>query len=157
MQIRAQFRHFQVKAMFKQHVNVMIWTWILRLQTASRNEFPCKNVRLQWRAISAILNLFVCPIYVGDWRSMSLWWLSTNGNKMYQFCNMRFARLSCIPFSVFSECLEPLHDKTIPINLCIQRRLLLWCSRLVFSLIKIKLTATHVYFLWSIKIKKKKR
>ena len=43
MQIRAQFRLFQVKAMFKQHVNLMIWTWILRLQTASRNEFPCKN------------------------------------------------------------------------------------------------------------------
>ena len=45
MQIRAQLRLFQVKAMFKQHVNLMIWTWILRLQTASRNEFPCKNVR----------------------------------------------------------------------------------------------------------------
>ena len=28
IQIRAQFRHFQVKAMFKQHVNLMIWTWI---------------------------------------------------------------------------------------------------------------------------------
>ena len=45
MQIRAQFRLFQVKAMFKQHVTLMIWTWILRLQTASRNEFPCKNTR----------------------------------------------------------------------------------------------------------------
>ena len=43
MQIRALFRLFQVKAMFKQHVNLMIWTWLLRLQTASRNEFPCKN------------------------------------------------------------------------------------------------------------------
>ena len=43
MQIRAQFRLSQVKAMFKQHVNLMIWTLILRLQTASRNEFPCKN------------------------------------------------------------------------------------------------------------------
>ena len=43
MQIRAQFRLFQVKAMFKQHANLMIWTWILRFQTASRNEFPCKN------------------------------------------------------------------------------------------------------------------
>ena len=47
MQIRAQFRLFQVKAMFKQHVNLIIWTWILRLQTASRNEFPCKNLALQ--------------------------------------------------------------------------------------------------------------
>ena len=43
MQIRAQFRLFQVKAMFKQHVNLMIWTSILWLQTASRKEFPCKN------------------------------------------------------------------------------------------------------------------
>ena len=43
MEIRAQCRLFQVKVMFKQHVNLMIWTWILRLQTASRNEFPCKN------------------------------------------------------------------------------------------------------------------
>ena len=43
MQIRAQIRLFQVKAMFKQHVNHMIWIWILRLQTASRNKFPCKN------------------------------------------------------------------------------------------------------------------
>ena len=43
MQIRAQFRLFQVKAMFKQRVNLMIWTWILRRQTASRNKFPCKN------------------------------------------------------------------------------------------------------------------
>ena len=43
MQIRAQFRLFQVKAMFKQHVNLMIWAWILRLQTPSRNEFPWKN------------------------------------------------------------------------------------------------------------------
>ena len=44
IQISAQFRLFQVKAMFKQHVNLMIWTWILRLQTASRNECPCKNI-----------------------------------------------------------------------------------------------------------------
>ena len=43
MQIKAQFRLFQVKAMFKQHINLMIWTWILRLQTALRNKFPCKN------------------------------------------------------------------------------------------------------------------
>ena len=43
MQIRAQFRLFQVKAMFKQHVNLMIWTWILWLQTALRDLFPCKN------------------------------------------------------------------------------------------------------------------
>ena len=43
IQIRAQFRPFQVKAMFKQHVNLVIWTWILRLQTASCNKFPCKN------------------------------------------------------------------------------------------------------------------
>ena len=43
IQIRAQFRLLQVKAMFKQLMNLMIWTWILRLQTASRNEFPCKN------------------------------------------------------------------------------------------------------------------
>ena len=46
MQIRAQFRLFQVKAIFKQYVNLMIWTWILRLQTASRDEFPCKNCGL---------------------------------------------------------------------------------------------------------------
>ena len=46
MQIRAHVRPFQVKAMFKQHVNLMIWTWILRLQTAWRNEFPCKNCGL---------------------------------------------------------------------------------------------------------------
>ena len=39
MQIRAQFRLFQEKAMFKQHMNLIIWTWILQLQTASRNEF----------------------------------------------------------------------------------------------------------------------
>ena len=47
IQIRAQLRPFQVKAMFKQHVNIMIWTWILRLQTASRNEFTCKNEQLR--------------------------------------------------------------------------------------------------------------
>ena len=46
IQIRAQFRLFQVKAMFKQYVNLMIRTWILRLQTASCNEFPCKNCGL---------------------------------------------------------------------------------------------------------------
>ena len=33
--------------MFKQHMNLMIWTGILRLQTASRNEFPCKNTILK--------------------------------------------------------------------------------------------------------------
>ena len=43
MHFRAQFRLFQVNAMFKQHVDLVIWTWILRFQTASRNEFPCKN------------------------------------------------------------------------------------------------------------------
>ena len=47
IQIRAQIRPFQVKVMFKQHVNLMIWTWILRLQTASHNEFLCKNSGLQ--------------------------------------------------------------------------------------------------------------
>ena len=46
IQIRAQFRPFQAKAMFKQHLNLMIWTWILRLQTASCNKFPCKNNEL---------------------------------------------------------------------------------------------------------------
>ena len=43
MQIRAQFRLFQVIAMFKQHLNLMNCTWILQLQTASRNKFPCKK------------------------------------------------------------------------------------------------------------------
>ena len=33
--------------MFKQHVNLMICTWILRHQTALRNEFPCKNGALR--------------------------------------------------------------------------------------------------------------
>ena len=59
MKIRAQFRLFQVKAMFKQHVNLMIWTWILRLQTALRNKFPCKNVSFQtihwtWRGHASV-------------------------------------------------------------------------------------------------------
>ena len=43
MQIRSKFRLFQVKAMFKQNVNLMVWTLILRLQKASRNKFSCKN------------------------------------------------------------------------------------------------------------------
>ena len=63
IQIGAQFRHFQVKAMFKQHVNLMIWTWILRLQTASRNEFPCKNKRL---------NPFLLFVYLDDYTTAHL-------------------------------------------------------------------------------------
>ena len=45
--IRAKFMPFQVKSMFKQHVNLMIWTWILGLQTASRNELPFQPLYLQ--------------------------------------------------------------------------------------------------------------
>ena len=62
MQIRAQFRLFRVKAMFKQHVNLMIWTWILRLQTASRNEIPCKKNVNAWKTC-------VIPIMVIDFYS----------------------------------------------------------------------------------------
>ena len=58
MQIRAKFRLFQVKAMFKQHVNLMSWTWILRLQTASRNEFPAKNIHLFNRRKNLVEDLY---------------------------------------------------------------------------------------------------
>ena len=37
MQTRVLFRLFQVKAMFKQHVNLMIWTWLLLNQCFKRS------------------------------------------------------------------------------------------------------------------------
>ena len=80
MQIMAKFRLFQVKVMFKQHVNLMIWTWILRLQTASRNEYPCKNGVSQacwwWPNIECWLGSFV--IFQGIWTRIA--------KKPYIFC-----------------------------------------------------------------------
>ena len=70
MQIRAQFRLFQAKAMFKQHANLRIWTWILWLQTASRNELPCKKkcyicVCISWHF------LMIKYLYIEDIRWVS--------------------------------------------------------------------------------------
>ena len=65
---QGQGRLFWVKVMSKQHVNLMIWTWILRLQTASRNEYPCKNAFL-WLdkyvlEISARCDYYKCSFLV---------------------------------------------------------------------------------------------
>ena len=89
IQNRAQFRLFQVKAMFKQHVNLMIWTWILRLQTASRNEFPCKNFCLLLLPLweSVIVLRFVVRYFMSILVLQSSWW----GRESWLLC------LICLP------------------------------------------------------------
>ena len=75
-QIRAQFRLFQVKAMFKQHVNLMIWTRILRLQTASRNELPCKMFNLLKFSPAAWQRVLTPPeVHIKRWTPQTRVWI----------------------------------------------------------------------------------
>ena len=85
IQIRAQLRLFQVKAMFKQHVNLMIWTWSMRLQTASRNEFPCKNTCKRMQHSSTIGGNY------------SMQWLKVWRSWRLQMC---FRRLLCVRIKI---------------------------------------------------------
>ena len=69
IQIRAQLKLFQVKVMFKQHMNLMIWTWILRLRTAWWNDFPCKNLDLipSWNRFKYFSSTPMVPYFCVDW------------------------------------------------------------------------------------------
>ena len=64
MQIGAQFRLFQVKATFKQHVNLMIWTCILRLKQLSVTNSDARIINQCRYFVCLFVCLFGFILYV---------------------------------------------------------------------------------------------